>query len=161
MVFLSEPMSGLGFVSNYGTLMYQYLGISDNKSFQIQIGAQILSMSGATIAGEIPTSALRTKTVAIAISASAAVNTMWSFVAPDIFNPEAGNLKAKIGFVFGAFMVVFAIMAFFFVPETRLRSYEEPDELFMNKVPSRQFRQTITLAERRAGGLYDPDWGQG
>ncbi|KAF4448407.1 hypothetical protein F53441_8215 [Fusarium austroafricanum] len=141
MVFLSEPMSGLGFVSNYGALMYQFLGISDKKSFEIQIGAQILSMSGATIAfligdfygrrpmyfggciglacllicmgisgsvdttaavtasvgfytmynffynvgvgstvytiaGEVPTSALRTKTVAIAISVSAAVNTM-------------------------------------------------------------------------------------
>lgn len=48
LVFLAEPMSGLGFVSNYGSLMYQYLGISDRESFLIQIGAQILSMSGAT-----------------------------------------------------------------------------------------------------------------
>ncbi|RKK71054.1 hypothetical protein BFJ69_g11327 [Fusarium oxysporum] len=219
MVFLSEPMSGLGFVSNYGALMYQYLGISDKKSFAIQIGAQILSMSGATIAflvgdfygrrpmylagciglslllicmgisgsvnttaavtasvgfytmynffynvgvgstvytlaGEIPTSVLRTKTLAISISISSAVNTMWSFVAPYMFNPGYGNLKAKIGFVYGAFMVIFAVMAFFFVPETRMRSYEELDELFMNKVPTRQFRTYVTLAERRAEEAY-------
>lgn len=69
-VFLSEPMAGLGFVSStsisfflpqslsilthkltdYGALMYQYLDISDAESFRIQIGAQILSISGATIA---------------------------------------------------------------------------------------------------------------
>ena len=50
MVFLSEPMAGLGFVGNYGALMYQYLDIGAAKSFQIQIGAQILSISGALIA---------------------------------------------------------------------------------------------------------------
>ncbi|KAM0540647.1 hypothetical protein ACHAPJ_013558 [Fusarium lateritium] len=219
MVFLSEPMSGLGFVSNYGALMYQYLGISDKKSFQIQIGAQILSMSGATIAflvgdfygrrpmyvggcialsmllicmgisgsvnttaavtasvgfytmynfffnigvgstvytiaGEVPTSVLRTKTLAISISISSAVNTMWSFVAPYMFNPGYGNLKAKIGFVYGAFMIIFAILAFLFVPETRMRSYEELDELFLNKVPTRQFRKYVTVAERRAEEAY-------
>lgn len=50
MVFLSGPMAGLGFVGSYGALMYQYLGISDQKSFEIRIGAEVLSMSGATIA---------------------------------------------------------------------------------------------------------------
>ncbi|OQE18626.1 hypothetical protein PENSTE_c017G01926 [Penicillium steckii] len=219
MVFLSEPMSGLGFVSNYGALMYQYLGIGDRQSFLIQIGAQILSMSGATIsflisdmfgrrpmylggcialtllllcmgiagsvstnsattaavgfytmynffynagvgsnvytiAGEVPTSVLRTKTLAVALSVSAAVNTMWSFVAPYMFNPGYGGLKAKIGFVFGAFMLIFAVMAFFFVPETRRRTYEELDELFMNHVPTREFRKYVTLAERRAEEAY-------
>ncbi|SPO01659.1 related to maltose permease [Cephalotrichum gorgonifer] len=220
--FLSEPMSGLGFVSNYGTLMYQYLGISDQKSFAIGIGAQILSMSGATlafiiadfwgrrpmffggciglclllicmgiagsidtnsgvtaavgfytmynffynigvgstvytIAGEIPTSALRGKTLAIALSLSAAVNTMWSFVAPYMFNPGYGNLKAKIGFVFGAFMAIFAVLAYFYVPESRMRSYEELDELFINRVPTRQFRKYVTVAERRAAEAYSVD----
>lgn len=218
-VFLSEPMSGLGFVSNYGALMYQYLGIGDRQSFLIQIGAQILSISGAiisfsvsdaigrrpmfiagcigltglllcmgiagsidtaaatraavgfytmynffynagvgsnvyTIASEIPTSILRTKTLAIALSCSAAVNTMWSFVAPYMFNPGYGSLKAKIGFVYGAFMLIFAVVAFFFVPETRRRTYEELDELFMNRVPTRQFRGYVTMAEQRAEDAY-------
>lgn len=219
MVFLSEPMSGLGFISSYGALMYQYLGISAQKSFAIQIGAQILSMSGATIAflvsdfygrrpmyfggcialclllicmgiagsidttaavtasvgfytmynffynvgvgstvytiaGEVPTSALRAKTLAMAISSSAAVNTMWSFVSPYLFNPDYANLKAKIGFIFGFFMLIFAVMACFFVPETRMRTYEELDELFMNQVPTRQFRLYQTVAEQRASEAY-------
>ncbi|EGY22465.1 general alpha-glucoside permease [Verticillium dahliae VdLs.17] len=141
MVFLSGPMAGLGFVGSYGALMYQYLGISDQKSFEIRIGAEVLSMSGATIAflmadwwqqplSQNPTS--------------------WSFISPFMFNPDYGNLKAKIGFVFGAFMFIFAILAYFFVPETRRRTYEELDELFMKKVPTRQFRKYVTVAEQRA-----------
>lgn len=222
MVFVSEAMSGLGFVSNYGALMYQYLGIGDQKSFALQIGAQVLSISGATlsfliadlvgrrpmyltgcialfallmcmgiagsidteaavtgavafytmfnfffnlgvgsvvysIAGEIPTSALRAKTLAISVSSLNGVNTFWSFVSPYMFNPDYGNLKARIGFVFGAFMLIWAVMAFFFVPETRLRSYEELDELFMDKVPARKFKGHVTVAETRAVAAYGSD----
>ncbi|RTE81411.1 hypothetical protein BHE90_004074 [Fusarium euwallaceae] len=219
MVFLSEPMSGLGFVGSYGALMYQFLGISDSKAFEMKIGAQVLSMSGAMIAflmsdwwgrrpmyimgcsslcvlmlcmaisgsfdtkaavtasvgfytmfnffynvgvgstvyalaGELPTSVLRAKTLAISISTSSAFNTMWSFVAPYLFNSDYANLKAKIGYVFGAFMLIFAILAFLYVPETRRRTYEELDELFMKKVPTRQFRTYVTVAEQRAAEAY-------
>ncbi|KAJ1329923.1 MFS transporter SP family general alpha glucoside:H+ symporter [Microdochium nivale] len=219
MVFLSEPMSGLGFVGGYGALMFQMLAISDEKSFQMAIGAQVLSIAGATIAflladwwgrrpmyifgccslcvlmicmgiagsfettaavtaavgfyisfnafynlgvgsvvyalaGELPTTVLRSKSLAISISTSNAVNTMWSFVAPLMFNADAGNLKAKIGFVFGGFMFIFAVLAWLYVPETRGRTYEELDELFMNRVPARQFRKYVTVAERRAAEAY-------
>ncbi|KAM0438448.1 hypothetical protein ACHAPT_001197 [Fusarium lateritium] len=219
MVFLSEPMSGLGFVGSYGALMYQFLGISDSKAFEMRIGGQVLSISGALIAflmadwwgrrpmyilgctslfvlmfcmaisgsfdttaaitasvgfytmfnffynvgvgstvyalaGELPTSVLRAKTLAIAISVSSAFNTMWSFVAPYMFNSDYANLKAKIGYVFGAFMLIFAVLAFFCVPETRKRTYEELDELFMKKVPTRQFRTYVTVAEQRAAEAY-------
>ncbi|KAJ5629282.1 general substrate transporter [Penicillium herquei] len=219
LVFLAEPMSGLGFVQNYGSLMYQFLGIGDRESFLIQIGAQILSISGATlsfligdfygrrpmflggcisltilllcmgiagsvnttagitaavgfytmynfvfnigvgsnvyaIAGEVPTSVLRTKTLAISLIVSNAVNTMWSFVAPYMFNPGYGDLKAKIGFVFGGFMLFFIAGAWYLVPETRMRTYEELDELFMNRVPTREFKKYVTVAERRAAEAY-------
>jgi hypothetical protein len=79
---------------------------------------------------------------------------MWSFVAPYMFNPGYGNLKAKIGFVYGAFMLMFAVLACFFVPEARCRTYEELDELFMNRVPTRQFCHYTTVAERRAAEAY-------
>lgn len=219
MVFLSEPMSGLGFVGSYGALVYQMLNISDEKSFQIAIGAQVLSISGALIAfllsdwwgrrpmyilgcsslcvlmicmgiagsftstaavtaavafytlfnfmynvgvgstvyalaGELPTTALRSKSLAISISTSNAFNTMWSFVAPLMFNEDAGNLKAKIGFVFGGIMFIFAILAWLYVPETRKRTYEELDELFSNRVPARQFKGYKTVAEQRAAEAF-------
>lgn len=219
LVFMAQPMSGLSFVSNYGPLMYQYLGVSDEKSFEITIGAQILSISGSivsflvadfvgrrpmfisgcagistllicmaisgcftnetaatasvgfltmfnffynagvgsiayTLAGEVPTSVLRSKTLAITLSLDHAVNTMWSFVTPYIINPDYANLRAKVGFIFGAFMAVFVLLAWLYVPETRRRTYEELDELFMNRVPTRQFRKYKTLAERRAAEAY-------
>lgn len=50
LVFMSEPMSGLGFIGSYGALMYQYVGISEERSFHLAIGGQILSISGATFA---------------------------------------------------------------------------------------------------------------
>ncbi|CAK7199283.1 hypothetical protein SEUCBS139899_001958 [Sporothrix eucalyptigena] len=221
-VFLAESMSGLGFVGNYGALMYQYLGISDRRSFLIGIGAQILSMSGATlaffvsdfygrrtmflwgcisvttlllcmgisgsvntnaatlasvgfytmfnffynfglgsgvyaIAGEIPTFVLRNKSLAIAMNSSNAVNVMWSFVCPYIFNPGYGNLKARIGFVFGAIMALWSVAAYYIVPETRGRTYEELDELFVNEVPTRQFKNYVTVAERRAAEAYSAE----
>ena len=221
-VFLAESMSGLGFVSNYGALMYQYVGISDRRSFLIGIGAQVLSMSGATfafivsdlygrrsmflygcisvalllicmgisgsinteaamlasvgfytmfnffynfglgsgvyaIAGELPTSVLRNKSLAVAMNCSNAFNTMWSFVCPYIFNPGYGNLKAKIGFMFGAIMAIWSVGAFFFVPETRGRTYEELDELFREQVPTRKFKEYVTVAERRAAEAYNAE----
>lgn len=203
-----------------GALMYQYLGISDAESFRIQIGAQILSITGAlsamfigdffgrrpmyitgcsalvvllicmgisgsintvaaatasvgfltmfnfiynvgvgsivyALAGEIPTSVLRQKTLAIAISASAVSNTFWSFVSPYIYNPGYGDLEAKIGFVFGACMIFFVVTAYFYVPETRRRTYEELDELFMNRVPARKFKKHVTVAEQRAHEAFE------
>lgn len=120
-----------------------------NFVFNAGVGSNVYA-----IAGEVPTSILRTKTLAIAISVEQAIYTMWSFVSPYIFNPGYGDLKAKIGFVFGAFMLGYIALAWFFVPETRRRTYEELDELFMNKVPTRQFRKYQTVAERRAAEAY-------
>lgn len=218
--FLGQGMAGLAFVNSYGPLMYQYMGVSDKKSFQIQIGSQILSISGAILsflisdfvgrrvmfitgcsaisavlfsmaiagcfpevpsaataavgfltmynfffnagvgsmayilAGEVPTSVLRTKTLAISMCFEQAVLTMWTFVCPYIINPGYGNLNAKVGFIFGALMVVWVVLAFFLIPETRGRTYEELDEMFMNKVPARKFRKYKTVAEARAAESY-------
>ncbi|CAK7214933.1 hypothetical protein SBRCBS47491_002318 [Sporothrix bragantina] len=221
-IFMAEQFSGLGFVSNYGALMYQYLGISDKRSFLLSIGAQILSMSGAFLAffvsdfigrrpmflfgcvsmtvlllcmgisgsvnttaattasvgfytmynfvynfglgsgiyalgAELPTSVLRNKSLAIGINSAAVVSIMWSFVCPYIFNPGYGDLKAKIGFVFGAFMLLWSVAGYYIVPETRRRTYEEIDELFLNHVPARQFKSYVTVAERRAAEAYSAE----
>ncbi|KAJ6103018.1 hypothetical protein N7486_005445 [Penicillium sp. IBT 16267x] len=51
-------------------------------------------------------------------------------------------------------MLIFAVLAIFFVPETRCRTYEELDELFLNRVPTREFRRYVTVAERRAAEAY-------
>jgi hypothetical protein len=93
-----------------------------NVFYNVGVGSNVY-----TIAGAAPTSVLRTKTLAVALSVPAAVNTMWSFAAPYLFNHGYGNLKANIGFLFGAFMLIFAILEYFLVSRTRRRRYEGLD----------------------------------
>ncbi|KAJ5439694.1 general substrate transporter [Penicillium daleae] len=169
LVFLAEPMSGLGFVSNYGdffcrrpmflggctalTTLLLCMGIAgsvntitrvtaavgfytlSNLAFNIGVGSNVYA-----IASEVPTSVLRTKTLAISLIIS-----------------NAGNLKAKIGFVFGGFMIFFIVGAYFFVPEMCLRSYEELDELFMNRVSTRQFKNYVTVVEQLAAEAFSTE----
>ena len=108
-----------------------------------------------TISGEMLTSILRQKTLAIAISISAAANTFCWFVSPYIFNPDYGNLNAKIGLVFGAHIIIFFVFDFLYVPKTRLPTYEELDELFTNHVPARNFTGHVTVAEQRATEAFE------
>jgi MFS transporter, SP family, general alpha glucoside:H+ symporter len=56
-----------------------------------------------------------------------------------MMNPDNGNLRGKTGFIFAAFSSVFVVWAYFRLPETADRSFEELDIMFHNKVPTRRF----------------------
>ena len=79
-----------------------------------------------------------------------ALQTFRSFVLPYIFNPDYGYAKPKIGLVFGAIMLVYVFLGYLCVPEIRMRSHEELDELYMNRLPIPQFKTSVTVAEKRA-----------
>lgn len=66
---------------------------------------------------------------------------MWGFVLPYLFNPNKANLGAKVAFIFGGLSVLCLIYLWFCQPETTGLSYEELDELFINRVPTRKFQQ--------------------
>lgn len=51
---------------------------------------------------------------------------------------------AKIGFFFGPLAVLFTILVWFTVPETKGRSYQELDELFERRIPAWRFEQEKT-----------------
>lgn len=72
---------------------------------------------------------------------------------PLYIHPRYGNLEAKIGFVFGVFILGCVLLVDLFLFETRMRTYEKLDELFMNRVPTRQSRLCVTLAERHRATL--------
>ena len=74
---------------------------------------------------------------------------MWSFTLPYLFNPNAANLQAKVSFLFGGTSILSCIYLFFYHPETKGRSFEEIDELFVNKVPARKFGSYTTSAQLR------------
>lgn len=111
--------------------------------YNVTIGATAF-----TILCEVPTSRLRVKTIAIGLALQNALNTMWSFVLPYLFNPDKLNLGGRLGFIFGGLSVICLVYLWFFQPETVGRTYEELDELFMKRVPTRNFKGYVTDAQR-------------
>jgi SP family general alpha glucoside:H+ symporter-like MFS transporter len=59
-----------------------------------------------------------------------------------MLNPTGWNLSGKCGFVWGGTATVCFILAYFFLPELRYRSYREIDILFHRGVSARKFAST-------------------
>lgn len=112
--------------------------------YNVTIGA-----TAYTLLTEVATSRLRAKTASISLALQNSLFTMWAFVIPFLFNPDQANLGAKVAFIFGALAVLSTIYLWFCQPETAGRSYEELDELFMKKIPAREFKTFVTDAEQR------------
>lgn len=93
---------------------------------------------------EVSTSRLRVKTIAIGYSLQSAINVMWQFVIPYMFNPNEANLGAKIAFIFGGLCFFCLVYLWFYQPETAGRSYQELDEMFAKGVPARKFKSYTT-----------------
>ncbi|KAG7144105.1 Alpha-glucosides permease MPH3 like protein [Verticillium longisporum] len=93
-----------------------------------------------TVLCEVSTSRLRIKTIAIGLAAQNSLNVMFSFVLPYLFNPDHLNLGAKISYIFGVLAIISLVFLWFYHPETAGRTYEELDEMFMKKVPAREFK---------------------
>ncbi|KAH0420497.1 hypothetical protein CcaCcLH18_13989 [Colletotrichum camelliae] len=103
--------------------------------YNVTIGA-----TAYTVLAEVSTSRLRIKTIAIGLACQKALETMWNFVLPYLFNPDKLNLGAKLAFIFGGLSVISLVHLWFNLPETAGRTYEELDEMFMKGVPARQFK---------------------
>lgn len=110
--------------------------------YNVTIGA-----TAYTILCEVSTSRLRIKTIAIGLALQNALNTMWSFVLPYLFNPDKLNLGGKLGFIFGGLAVICLVYLWFYQPETAARTYEELDEMFIKRIPAREFRNYKTDAQ--------------
>ena len=100
-----------------------------------------------TLLCETSNSRLRVKTIAIGIFVHNAINTMWAFVIPKLFNPDQGNLGARVSFIFGGLAFISCAYLWVYQPETAGRTYKELDELFAKKIPGRKFKNTRTDAE--------------
>ncbi|KAH7041567.1 putative maltose permease [Microdochium trichocladiopsis] len=112
--------------------------------YNVTIGA-----SAYVCLAETATSRLRVKTFAIGVAVNSLFGVFWSFVLPYLFNPDRANLGGKLGFVFGGLCFPTILFIWWYQPETRLRSYEELDEMFMKQVPARKFRGYVTESQRR------------
>jgi MFS transporter, SP family, general alpha glucoside:H+ symporter len=57
-------------------------------------------------------------------------------------NPTALNMRGYTGFVWGGGATAIFIWAWFRLPETKGRTFEELDVLFADKVTARKFKST-------------------
>lgn len=55
---------------------------------------------------------------------------------------QEANLRGKCGYVWAGTGFFCFVMAYFFLPEMKNRSYREIDILFKRKVPARQWTKT-------------------
>ncbi|PKX90745.1 maltose permease [Aspergillus novofumigatus IBT 16806] len=65
------------------------------------------------------------------------------YLASRMLNSTGWNLAGKCGYVWGGTACVCWVMAYFFLPELKHRSYREADILFNRKVPARKFKTTV------------------
>jgi MFS transporter, SP family, general alpha glucoside:H+ symporter len=96
------------------------------------------------INGEVSSTRLRSKTIALARGTYLVLNIINSAVAPYILNPTAGNWKGKTGFLTAGLSILSLVWAYFRLPETGQRTFEELDILFAEKhITARNFKQAV------------------
>ncbi|KAJ5578459.1 uncharacterized protein N7459_007423 [Penicillium hispanicum] len=95
---------------------------------------------GWTIVGEISSTRLRAKTTSLAAAMNSLFNMAFSIAIPYLINANEANLGPKTGFVFFAPFVLFAVIAFFTIPETKKLSFQELNYKFETRMPARKFQ---------------------
>lgn len=90
------------------------------------------------ILGEASSTSLRAPTIALATATQAVAGTVFNFAISYMINPDEGNLKGKVGFVFGGLAAIASVWSFFYVPELKGRTFDEIDIMFQKKVSPRQ-----------------------
>ncbi|CAG8960236.1 hypothetical protein HYFRA_00012755 [Hymenoscyphus fraxineus] len=95
------------------------------------------------IIGETSAIRLRPLTTGMGRAAYYIVEIPCIFLGSYMLNPTGGNLGGKCGYVWAGTGFVCLVMAYFYLPEMKDRSYREIDILFKRKVPARQWKKTI------------------
>ncbi|CAG9977386.1 unnamed protein product [Clonostachys byssicola] len=95
-----------------------------------------------TVVAEIPSFRLRSRTQGLSNLVLCLVQWLIGFIFPYIFNPDAGNLSGKVGFIFGGTTLIGFIGCWFLLPETKDRPVAELDYLYKAGVKPRHFSKT-------------------
>ncbi|OGM50899.1 hypothetical protein ABOM_000694 [Aspergillus bombycis] len=88
--------------------------------------------------GEVSSLQLRARTTALATATQAIWGIIMFFIVPYMVNPDSGNLKGKVGYIFGGISLATTLVCFFYIPELKGKTYEEIDGLFRSRVPPRR-----------------------
>jgi len=99
-----------------------------------------------TIVAEIGATRLRTQTVVLGRSAYYLANLIGGVIEPYLINPTAADLKGKTAFFWGGASFLTLVWAYFRLPETKDRTFEELDVLFEKRVSARKFAGAVVNA---------------
>ncbi|KAM0325157.1 hypothetical protein ACHAQA_007696 [Verticillium albo-atrum] len=95
------------------------------------------------IIGETSAIRLRPLTTGVGRGCYYLVNIPCIFLGSWMLGTTGANLGGKCGFVWAGTGFACFVLAFFFLPEMKDRSYREIDILFKRKVPARKWRKTV------------------
>ncbi|KAB8073521.1 general substrate transporter [Aspergillus leporis] len=104
---------------------------------------------------EIATTKLRNHTMAYTIACAQTTAVITTLVVPQLTSADAANLGAKTYLVFAGCMAGVLVFAYFFMPETRGRTFAEIDEMYDANIPMWKWRnyETTTEAKTTIGPL--------
>ncbi|EXJ64317.1 hypothetical protein A1O7_00653 [Cladophialophora yegresii CBS 114405] len=106
-------------------------------TFQLSVG-----QLGWSIPAEVGSTRLRTKTICLARNAYYLVGFIGGAVQPYMLNPESLNWRGYTGFFWGTTAIMTFVWAWYRLPETKGRTYEELDLLFAKGIDARKFETT-------------------
>ncbi|TPX17701.1 uncharacterized protein E0L32_002802 [Thyridium curvatum] len=120
------PTSGAGWVQAGATVVYAFV-------YFLTIGAMAFA-----ILGEASSTVLRAKTMSLATATQSLCGLVMNFAIPYMVNPDEGNLRGKVGFVFGGLALIATFGSWLYVPELKGKTFDEIDRLFEARVPPRK-----------------------
>jgi SP family general alpha glucoside:H+ symporter-like MFS transporter len=94
-----------------------------------------------TIVSEIGATRLRSQTVVLGRSTYYLGNIIGGVLEPYMINPTQWDLRGKTAFFWGTLSLITTIWAYFRLPETMGRTFEELDIMFIKGVPARKFSE--------------------
>ncbi|KAF8578472.1 general substrate transporter [Ramaria rubella] len=97
------------------------------------------------VAGELPTNRLRSYTFGFAMAIGFVFAWLTTFTTPYFINTSQLNWGPKIAWIWFPSNLVTLIFVFFTLPETKGRTLEELDELFLQRIPPRQFKRLCPI----------------
>lgn len=89
---------------------------------------------------EVSATKVRAKTIAVATAVQAFCGIIMTVAIPYMINPDQANMRGKLGFFFGGLSAISLVWAWFRIPETMGRSYEELDVMFEKRLKTREFK---------------------
>ncbi|KAG0646904.1 Maltose transport MAL31 [Hyphodiscus hymeniophilus] len=112
---------------------------------------------GFVILSEISSTRLRGKTTAISICVNEVIYVACGVGIPYAINPDQGNLRGKLAFVFFGFSLASIVYCYFCLPETKGRTYAELDIMFLENTNTRDFKNYVfdTDGNRSTEGIVN------